>query len=76
MSYGYSARFIQLNKDANPASLGVRLGHVCIDKNVSVIDVARELEVTRQTVYNWFSGATSPLPAIAPAVELYLSSLG
>jgi transcriptional regulator with XRE-family HTH domain len=76
MSYGYSARFIKLNKDANPEFLGVRLGRVCIDKNVSVIEVARELKVTRQTVYNWFSGATAPLPALAPAVELYLSSLG
>jgi transcriptional regulator with XRE-family HTH domain len=75
MSYGYSARTILRNKDADPELIGVRLGHACIEKNVSVADVARELKVTRQTIYNWFFGIGSPVRAVVPTVELYLSSL-
>ena len=75
MSYGYSAKIIRLNIAADPELLGVRLGRVCISKNISVIEVARELRVTRQTIYNWFYGETVPTETLAPAIESYISSL-
>ena len=56
MSYGYSLKLIQLNKKADPKRLGIRLGKMCIKRNVPVAEVATKLGVSRQTVYNWFEG--------------------
>lgn len=60
MSYGYSQRLVERNKEADNKSLGVALGRVCIKKNVPVISVAKALGVTRATVYNWFTGLCQP----------------
>jgi hypothetical protein len=75
MSYGYSAKLIYLNKRANGWLLGVRLGRACIRNNIPVAEVAEELGVSRQTVYNWFIGARSPQSGIAPDVRDYIDSL-
>lgn len=76
MSYGYSLRLTLLNSTADDNLLGVRLGRECITKGISVIRVARMFGVSRQTVYNWFSGVSSPNFARVPAVEEYITSLG
>ena len=60
MSYGYSARTIQLNKAAAHRRLGVALGRAAIELGVSVSDVATMLGISRQTVYNWFVGNYDP----------------
>lgn len=60
MSYGYSQRLAERNKEADIKSLGVVLGRVCIKHNVPVTTVADALNVSRATVYNWFSGACTP----------------
>jgi predicted transcriptional regulator len=60
MSYGYSQRLVERNKDADNKSVGVALGRVCIKKNVPVSTVATALGVTRATVYNWFTGLCKP----------------
>lgn len=75
MGYGYSAKLIYLNKKASIRLLGVRLGRACINNNISVTEVAEELGVSRQTVYNWFVGARSPQSRIAPFVHAYIDSL-
>jgi transcriptional regulator with XRE-family HTH domain len=64
-----------LNKQASRKLLGVRLGRVCIAQGVSVSDVAYKLVVSRQTVYNWFIGATNPRQELIPSVEKMLASL-
>lgn len=74
MSYGYSARLIALNKQANPKLLGVRLGRVCIKHNIPVADVASMLGVSRQTIYNWFSGERNPQNSVVESVEDLLVS--
>lgn len=74
MSYGYSARLIELNKRADKRLLGVRLGRVCIKHNVPVADVASQLGVSRQTIYNWFTGASNPQQTFVDAVEVLLVS--
>lgn len=74
MSYGYSARLIDLNKKADPKLLGVRLGKVCIKHGMSVAEVAELLSVSRQTVYNWFIGASNPQNVVVDAVESLLVS--
>ena len=75
MSYGYSARLIELNKQADPKLLGVRLGKACIKKNLSVHEVANKFGVSRQTVYNWFMGRSSPQNVVAEAVNDLLAQL-
>ena len=60
MSYGYSARTIQLNKAADHRRLGVALGRAAIELGVSVSDVATMLGISRQTVYNWYVGNYDP----------------
>jgi DNA-binding phage protein len=75
MAYGYSVRLIELNKRANPRLVGVRLGKVCIKRNIPVSAVARELGVSRQTVYNWFVGESNPQNLIVDAVEQLIELL-
>lgn len=60
MSYGYTKRLSSLNKQADGSMLGVKLGRVCISKEVSVTEVAYRLGVSRQAVYNWFNGIHEP----------------
>lgn len=75
MSYGYSARLIALNKEADSKLLGVKLGRACIKRNVPVSLVASSLGVSRQTVYNWFTGVNTPLNQSVDAVHALLKSL-
>ena len=75
MGYGYSIRLIQLNKSADRKLLGVRLGKLCIKHDLPVSSVASKVGVSRQTVYNWFIGATQPKPAFASRVENLINRL-
>ena len=74
MSYGYSARTIHLNKEADHRRLGVALGRAAIKLGVSVSDVAKTLGVSRQTVYNWFVGSYDPKASLTgEATKLLIS---
>lgn len=75
MAKGYSLRLHTMNAEADPTNLGVRLGRVCIERDISVIQVAEALGVTRQTVYNWFVGASSPHWRCTDRVEQFLDKL-
>ena len=59
MSYGYSQRLIEANKTAGD-SLGVVLGRFCIEREISVNEIAEYLGVSRATIYNWFWGTHTP----------------
>jgi DNA-binding XRE family transcriptional regulator len=74
MSYGYSAKTIQLNKRADSSGLGVALGRAAIKLGISVADVAATLRVSRQTVYNWFVGSYAPKDSITKDVTRLLNS--
>ena len=69
MSYGYTARLIVLNKEASISSLGVRLGRICIKHDVPVSTVATAMGVSRQTVYNWFTGGVRPKLVMEPLIK-------
>lgn len=56
---GYSQIVIEANQSAS-SSLGVELGAVCIKTRYPAQEVAKELKISRQTVYDWFSGKTNP----------------
>jgi transcriptional regulator with XRE-family HTH domain len=47
-------------EQADQSHIGVQLGLLCIDHNISVHAVSRRLKVTRQTVYSWFLGQRQP----------------
>mgnify|MGYP003351008469 CR=1 FL=1 len=64
---------IQLNKKADKDRLGVALGRVAIQHGISVADIAEMLAVSRQTVYNWFTGAYDPKPEYTKAIEKLLA---
>ena len=74
MSYGYSARTIQLNKAADHRRLGVALGRAAIELGVSVSEVSRVLGVSRQTVYNWFVGSYDPKTSLIGDATKLLTS--
>jgi len=57
---GYSLRIVRANEQADPSSIGVVLGKLCIRKEIPASDVATYFRVSRMTVYNWFSGASRP----------------
>ena len=74
MSTGYSARIIQQNSKADKSRLGVRLGRACIKRNIPVATVANSLGVSRQTVYNWFIGASDPLNFMVSTIKDFIAS--
>ena len=58
MSKGYSTLTVQEIEDANQNLLGVKLGKICVKKDIPVADVAEFFSVSRVTVYAWFRGKT------------------
>lgn len=75
MSVGYSLRVVTANRNAGAMSLGVRLGRACIAQEIPATTVARRFGVSRQTVYNWFSGVYEPQASLRTAIENYLVTL-
>ena len=75
MSYGYSARLIEVNKKADVRMLGVRLGRVCMKNDIPVSLVAAKLGVSRQTVYNWFCGTHTPNTTVARKLTAFYDSI-
>jgi hypothetical protein len=53
---GYSRRTAWLIKQADPRLLGVKLGVICVDRDIPVADVAQWMGVSRMAVYAWFRG--------------------
>jgi len=75
MAQGYSLRLVEQNRKADGRELGVRLGRVCIEHNVPVAVVAQRFGVTRQTVYNWFRGSSTPNPDLTSIMHTFINSL-
>ena len=74
MSYGYTTRLNSLNRQADKSSLGVKLGKVCIKQEIPVAEVAFQLGVSRQTIYNWFQGTHYPHPDLTDDIKALLLS--
>jgi predicted transcriptional regulator len=58
---GYSQSVIEANQLADPSNIGVVLGTVCISQKYPIAAVAKELEISRQAVYHYFSGNAKPV---------------
>lgn len=55
-SRGYSSLTARYINEASSVLLGVKLGKICVAKDIPVTDVAEYLGVSRMTVYSWFLG--------------------
>ena len=75
MSYGYSQRLIEAIHSADPKSLSVALGRLCLKLDIPVNDVAQTLGVSRATVYNWFWGTSKPDPKRSVRIVEYICKL-
>jgi DNA-binding transcriptional regulator YiaG len=56
---GYSQIIVEANVQAKE-TIGTILGAMCISLKYPVSQVAKKLNVSRQTVYDWFSGRKKP----------------
>lgn len=72
MAYGYNTSLIDKNKNANGRTLGVRLGRLCIRRRIPVSLVSDVVGVTRQTVYNWFTGRSEPSDKYTLAIKTFI----
>ena len=72
---GYSRKYITANKKADQSHIGVKLGRVCIDRDISVHDVSEYLGVSRQAVYLWFLGKSKPHPDMRLKIEAVTKKL-
>jgi len=67
---------VQKVRAADPMHIGVRLGKLCIEKNVPVSEVAEAMNVSRLTVYKWFIGQFYPKPEKMKELEELLVKYG
>lgn len=74
--HGYSLRMAKGIEQADERLLGVQLGRVCLARDIPVAEVARHFGVSRQAVYNWFLGESSPRESLGPQIREYMVQLG
>ena len=72
---GYSQSVVRTNRDADGRSLGVKLGRYCINRDIPVTDVMEFFEVSKQTVYSWFSGTHIPSKRHATLINKFLDKV-
>lgn len=72
---GYTIRVAEAINNADGSLVGVQLGRLCIKHDIAVSQVARDLGVTRQTVYSWFSGKSEPQAYYATSVRRMIQEL-
>lgn len=66
---GYHTGFVRAVQSADLSSVGVQLGRICTKRNIPVMDVAEYLGVSRQAVYQWFTGKAKPHPRTAERIR-------
>lgn len=72
---GYRKSVYDEIMSSNSTSLGVRLGKMCVSKNIPVTDVASFFGISRQAVYLWFRGEVSPSKRHTEKLEKLLDKL-
>ena len=56
MARSYSQKFLLALQEADSNRLGVKLGRLCVEANLPAAYVAKALETSRISIYNWFRG--------------------
>ena len=69
---GYSYRFVKAVEAADAELIGVQLGLFCIANDVTVNRIAEHFNVSRMTVYSWFTGVSKPHPRKAERIAKFL----
>jgi hypothetical protein len=72
---GYTVALVKANRKAPKHLIGVALGSECIRADVPVAEVAQHFGVSRQAVYAWFCGSSTPQLALHSAIERYIKEL-
>ena len=57
---GYSTLFLRKIEEGDQKALVIQFANACIDRELPIAEIAQGLGVTRATVYNWFTGKSSP----------------
>ena len=50
------------NAKADTTNLGVLLGRYCIGRDISAVEIAAKIGVSKMTIYRWFTGEWEPRP--------------
>jgi transcriptional regulator with XRE-family HTH domain len=66
---GYSQKLVKANKAANQKMEGVKLGKLCIARDINVQNVAKFFGVSRTAVYAWFKGESEISNRLLPALK-------
>jgi hypothetical protein len=70
----YSQKIIETIHDA-PEGLGTELGRWAVRRDVSMQRISQIVGASRQTIYNWFTGATDVTPAYQDRVAQVIAVL-
>ena len=70
----YSKKIIETINEAAP-SLGTDLGRWAVRRDISMQRISQIVGASRQTVYNWFTGATDVTPAYQERVTAVINVL-
>lgn len=57
---GYSIYTLRKNEAAPIDMIGVQLGKVCIEKDITIQDLSTYFGVSRWNIYSWFYGDWNP----------------
>lgn len=66
---GYSQQLVKANKAANQKMEGVKLGRLCIARDINVQNVAKFFGVSRTAVYAWFKGESEISAKLLPVLK-------
>lgn len=69
---GYSQQLVKANKSANQKLHGVKLGKLCIKKDIPVTVIASAVGVSRTAVYAWFKGESEISPPNHGRINTFL----
>lgn len=78
MAHGYSHEFavaIQQRHKDNPDDPVFTLAALCVEKNIVPSEIAARLNVSKQTVYGWFTGGFYPRPDAMEGIKAYTKEL-
>lgn len=73
--YGYSHKIVEILNASTSDSLGIKLGRLCLERGYSVAEVSEVLGVSRQTIYNWFTGVGGPSKSRREKVQFLIEKL-
>lgn len=71
----YMVKTAEAIKSADRSKFGVRLGLRCVALSVPISVVASKLNVSRNTVLDWFTGVREPGKHLRERVEAYYRTL-